>query len=140
MVQDAGKEDGVGIWEITDYKQLEDRIINHIAAADEQFTVTTIYITGSYGSGMGVLGESDLDVVIEGEFPCDLTSAERTILQKQLASHLEQQDIVSDYPDITGLDPFIETSDTVTESLQYYAVHEPVTHYYNLTENTKEEY
>lgn len=140
MVRKEGQENGIGIWEVSGYQDIHDQVRTALKDADEEFIINTIYVIGSYGSGFGVRGESDLDIIIEGYFNGALSSSERTVLEQKLLSELESQNILEDYPDITGLDAYIEDPSTIVDALQQYAVYEPVTHYYNLTDDQKELY
>ena len=68
MVRKEGQENGVGIWEINGINKIADRIRSRIDSFGYEFELKTIYVMGSFGSGMGVPQKSDIDIAVSGGF------------------------------------------------------------------------
>lgn len=150
MVLEEGRKDGVGIWEISGYKRLEKLINSAIDEGiekqeyinEEDISVEDILIMGSYGSGMGVPGKSDLDIVVLVSYKGDVRSNDYSNAMKDIAGSINYNEpkILSGFSEFDGLEayvyPFLEKS----KHLGKMSMHEPVEYYYNLTEDQKRSY
>lgn len=140
MVRKEGQENGVGIWEIDNTHTIEERIKQRIESFEYQFELETIYVIGSYGSGMGVPGKSDLDVVVSGVFYGALSPSELSNIQNELAEHIIEGDIIHDFSEFTALDLYVDDPAHIEDAAKTYASFEPVDTYYDLMEESTIEY
>lgn len=140
MVRKEGQEEGVAIWEIDNIHTIEDRIKQRIESFDYPFELETIYVIGSYGSGMGVPNKSDLDVVVSGVFNGVLSPSELSNMQGKLAEHIMDGDIIDDYSEFTALDLYVDDPAHFEDATKTYASFEPVETYYDLLNEETIEY
>lgn len=147
MVLEEGKKNGTGIWEIDGYEKIEKRIRNIVkdyisSEVDENINLERILIVGSYGSGMGVKGKSDLDIVILVDSTMPIRSTEYSQIMRDIAGKVNynEKNILKGFSEFTGLEsyvyPFLEREKHLVKLCR----DEPVEEYYNLTEDRKESY
>jgi hypothetical protein len=146
MVLEEGREDGIGIWEVDGYEVLCERVesvcYDYIGSSDWDIEVEDILVVGSYGAGMGVEGESDLDLVILVYSGMDPRSGEYSEEMKYIAGSVNSSEgeILSGFCEFDGLEayvyPFLERGQRLGEM----AKHEPVDTYYNLSEDGERSY
>lgn len=140
MVQKAGQENGIGIWEVDEYIEIYDRIISRIEAVDSDFEISEVIVMGSYGAGYGVPGKSDLDVVVFGIFNAPIGQSELSVWQSQLAEKIMDAPILDGFSEINGLDLYVDDPAHKIQALRQYWAYEPVESYYNLTDDEKRQY
>jgi len=140
MVRKTGQENGVGIWEINGIKKIADRIQSRIDSFGYEFELETIYVIGSFGSGMGVPQKSDLDIAVSGVFYGALSQSELSNLQSKLAGHIMDGDILHDFIEFDELDLYVNDPAHIDGMMRSYATFEPVETYYDLLKDRKIEY
>jgi len=141
MVQNEGIENGIGIYDINKIDNIEEKIKQQISTFDFDFEIESIYVMGSFGSGMGIPGESDLDIIVSGNFQHSKSPNKSQNLRSKLEEHIETSQIISNFPQFTELDLYVHNPSRSRQELELYAEEEPsVTHYYNLTTNSKVNY
>lgn len=147
MVLEEGEKNGIGIWEVDGYKKIENRINNIVvdyinSEVDIRVDLEDILVVGSYGSGMGVKGKSDLDLVILVSSTEDIRSNQYSNVMKEIAGKVNynESSILSGFDEFTGLEtyvyPFLEREKHLVDMCK----HEPVEEYYNLTKDKKKSY
>lgn len=150
MVLKEGQEDGVGIWEINDYKNIEnivkslvkEKIREQEKIKSKNLDYEETLVVGSYGAGLGVPGKSDLDLIVLVYYKGDNRSFEFSNIMKEIAGKINgnKNNILSKYQEFTDLEcyvyPYLERQQHLAEM----ANHEPVEYYYNITKDTKESY
>jgi len=140
MVRKEGQENGVGIWEINGINKIADRIRSRIDSFGYEFELRTIYVMGSFGSGMGVPQKSDIDIAVSGVFYGTLSPSELSNLQSKLAGHIMDGDILHDFIEFNGIDLYVNDPAHIDEMMRSYATFEPVETYYDLVNDRKIKY
>lgn len=150
MVRKEGQENGKGVWEVSGYSNLLPRIEDAVQEGlDKQshvdetdISLDEVLVVGSYGSGLGVPGKSDLDLVVLMSYMGDIRSSEYSKCMKAVAGavNYNESTILSGFTEFDGLEtyvyPFLEKQKHISEM----ARHEPVEYYYNLTTDQKKSY
>lgn len=147
MVLEEGRKNGTGIWEIEGHEKIENKINNIVenyikSEVSIDMNLEEVLVVGSYGSGMGVEGKSDLDIVVLVSGRVDNRSNEYSEAMKEIAGKINynENSILSGFNEFTGIEayvyPFLERQKHLTDMCE----HEPVETYYNLTEEKKKSY
>lgn len=150
MVREEGLENGIGVWEVSNYSKLEPRIKdaveeglekqNHVDMSD--ISVEDIIVVGSYGSGFGVPEKSDLDLIILLTYMGDIRSSDYSKCMEAVAGavNYNESTILSGFSEFNGLEayvyPFLERQKHMSEM----ARQDSVEYYYNLTTDEKKSY
>lgn len=150
MVLEEGRTNGIGVWEVQGYKQLE-RSIRSAAKTglrkqgyidEDDIVIEEILVVGSYGAGMGVPGKSDLDVVVLVSYMGDSRSSDFSNAMEGIAGAInyEKESIISGFSEFTDLEAYVFPILERDQHLGEMSMHEPVEYYYNLTEDSKWSY
>lgn len=140
MVRKAGQEDGIGVWDVDGHSQISTQILMELETIDPEFIVDSVYVFGSFGSGKGVPGESDLDIIVSGYFNGVFSENELEVLQSEIASELESIGLVDEFEEFNGVDIAVNDPAYTEEILHVYQAFEPVDMYYDLINERKIEY
>lgn len=150
MVRKEGQENGIGVWEVSGYSKLTSRIENAVEEGlDKQdhvdktdISLEDILVVGSYGSGMGVPGKSDLDLIILLTYRGDTRSNDYSQCMQAIAGavNYNESSILSGFSEFNGLETYVYPFLERQKHMSKMARHEPVENYYNLTEDKKKSY
>lgn len=150
MVREEGLENGIGIWEIPGYQNIEPLVKQLVKEAikkqdhvdPERVTYDCTYVVGSYGSGMGVEGESDLDIMVLVMFDGDLRSYDFSKVLQDIAGHLNynKDRIIGEFSEISDFEAYVYPLLESKKELHKLAQESPVTQYYDLTKGEKKQY
>lgn len=150
MVRKEGQENGIGVWEVSGYSKLESRIKdavnegvdrqNHVHKSD--VSTEDVLVVGSYGSGLGVPGKSDLDLIVLVTYRGDVRSSEYSKCMEAIAGavNYNESTILSGFSEFDGLETYVYPFLERQKHMSKMARHEPVEYYYNLTEDKKKSY
>lgn len=150
MVRKEGQENGIGVWEVSGYSKLESRIEDAIEEGlgkqdyvnESDISLEDILVVGSYGSGMGVPGKSDLDLVVLVSYKGDIRSSDYSKCMEAIAGSVNynESSILSGFSEFNGLETYVYPFLERQKHLSKMAQQEPVEYYYNLTEDKKKSY
>lgn len=147
MVLEEGRKNGIGIWDVNNYRQIHERIESIVSTyissnVDFDMVLEEILIVGSYGAGMGIRGKSDLDLMIIIGSSKDSRSTELSQTMRDIAEtvNYNEDKILDGFDAFDGLEAYVYPFLEKDKQLANLCEHEPIETYYNLTQDKKRSY
>lgn len=136
MVNEEKRQKGISVTEINNYEKIIQFIIDQSKDIEYECDVYGIYAVGDFGSGYGIPGKSELDILITVIFK----NSDKTPLIKkdEFENKLDSHNFGKNFGQVKNINPIVSIMENKDEIIQNRSGE--YEYYYDIYENEKIEY